>query len=203
MVDLEDIRLYLPKYLSPGTEEKLLQDLSDFPENIDQRMYGFYGKEEEIVYQGDCLDQMIIINLPDTKIKKSNAVVLSNTCDNDVKNIRKFSTNLVYTPLINLNKYISLLQNSGKFSEESISGHLSEIRNQKITQIFYFPSLEGSHEEHIIFFDRICSCDNRIIDRKKVSDLRKFSLSQYGFYLFLYKLSIHFTRIHEKVDRVY
>lgn len=203
MIDLEDIRLYLPKYLSPDNEEKLLKDLIDFPENIDSRMYEFYDKQESIIYQGDCLNDMLIINLPDTKIKKSKAVILSNTCDIDKENKRKFNSNILYTPIIDLDKYRELLIANKKYKEETINSHLDEIKKQKITQIFYLPPSSDIPEERIIFFDRICSCDSRYIDRDNVSAIRLFSLSQYGFYLFLYKLSIHFTRIHEGVDRKY
>lgn len=203
MIDLEDIRIYLPKYLSPETEEKLFADLADFPDNIDDRMYGFEGIEDEIIYQGDGIEDLLIIHLPDKKIAEKPALILSNTCDTEVHNKRIFNSNLVYTPLIKLSKYKHMLLEKNLFTEESIESHISQIKRQRITQVFYLPSGYGVQEECIVFFDKLNSCDSRYIERSKVSDLRLFSLSQYGFYLFLYKLSIHFTRLHEGVDRKY
>lgn len=109
MIDLEDIRIYLPKYLSPETEEKLFADLTDFPNNIDDRMYGFEGIEDDVIYQGDGIEDLLIIHLPDKRIDEKSALILSNTCDTDVHNERRFNSNLIYTPLIKLSKYKRLL----------------------------------------------------------------------------------------------
>lgn len=201
MLDLDDIRLYLPKYLSPETEKKLLEDLSDFPSNIDDRMYT--NLENEIIFQGDCIKDLLIINLPDTKTKKSNSLIISNTCDIDEKNERKFSSNIIYAPLIKLEKYKNILIKNKKYSETSILDHIEDIKKQRITQIFYLPPSVKVNEETFIFFDRVCSCDNRYLKRTNISEIRLFSLSQYGFYLFLFKLSIHFTRMYEGIDRKY
>lgn len=203
MINPQDLRLYLPKYLSPTTEQKLLDDLNLFPENIDQRIYGFVGKESGLLYQGDCLKNLPFINLPDTKIKNVNSVIISNTCDTDNRNKRKYNTNLLYAPLLSLLKYKNLLLMNKVISITSIDNHIEQIRKQKITQIHYFPIGQGNTEEKIIFFDQICHCQRKFINNDSINDSRLFSLSQYGFYLFLYKLSIHFTRFHEKVDRKY
>ncbi len=201
MIDLDDIRLYLPKYVSPETEKKLLEDLSDFPSNIDDRMYT--NLENKIIFQGDCIKDLLIINLPDTKIKKSNSIIISNTCDVDDKNERKFSSNIIYTPLIKLEKYKNILIKNKMYSERSILDHIEDIKKQRITQIFYLPPSANITEETFIFFDRVCNCDNRYLQRTDISEIRLFSLSQYGFYLFLFKLSIHFTRMYEGIDRKY
>jgi hypothetical protein len=201
MIDLDDIKLYLPKYLSPETEQKLLEDLSEFPSNIDERMYT--NLESEIIFQGDCIKNLLIISLPNTETMKTNSIIISNTCDIDVSNKRKFSSNIIYTPLIKLEKYKELLISYNIYSETSIKNHIEDIKKQRITQIFYLPPSEKINEENIVFFDRVCSCDNRYLKRSNISEIRLFSLSQYGFYLFLFKLSIHFTRMYEGIDRTY
>ena len=203
MVDSQDFSLFLPRYLSPETEEKLLGDLRDFPENIDQRMYGFSGKLNDLIYQGDGLMEMSFVSFPDTKIQKVPCIVLSNTCDIEQSNQRKFNSNIVYAPIVDLAKYRALLLRQKVFSSESIDAHIGSIRRQEITQVFYLPASPTGPGESIVFLDRICSCDSAAIERESVSRKRLFSLSQYGFYLFLYKISIHFTRFYEKVDRKY
>lgn len=203
MLDIEDIRLYLPKYLSPETEEKLFRDLRDFPANIDKRMYGFSGKSEQVIYQGDGINNLIVVSLPDHEPHHSRCMVISNTCDIDLENIRRFSSNIVYSPIIEIDKYCELMIRNGVYDNSSIRDHLSAIRRQLVTQIFYLPRGQLLQKEALVFFDRLVSCDNRALNRGKLRETRLFSLSQYGWYLFLYKLSIHFTRIHERIDRKY
>jgi hypothetical protein len=111
----------------------------------------------------------------------------------------------LYAPLFLLNKYRDSLfkchVETGKKDAATIENHISDIRRQAVTHIFYLPSGEGIKEESIIFFDRMNNCDNDLVDREKLSERRIFTLSNYGFYLFLFKLSVHFTRIREGVDR--
>jgi hypothetical protein len=38
MISLEEIRKYLPKYLSADAQEDLFAELKTFPENMDQRL---------------------------------------------------------------------------------------------------------------------------------------------------------------------
>ncbi len=203
MVELDNLRIYLPKYLSPDTENKLVADLSDFPDNIDKRMYGFIGKEQDIVYQGDTLKKLPCVYLPSTTVKKLDSIVLSNTCDVDVKNIRKFPSNLLYSPIFSLKKYRDILLKKSEDSEESVNSHISDIKRQKISQILYLPVGAGFTEDKIVFFDQMCNCDNNYVERVELNKTRVNSLSQYGFYVLLYKVSIHFTRFQEKVDREY
>ena len=56
-------------------------------------------------------------------------------------------------------------------------------------------------EDSIIFLDRILHIDCRSVNRDTLKEQRLFSLSDYGFYLLIFKLSVHFSRIQEKVDR--
>ena len=56
-------------------------------------------------------------------------------------------------------------------------------------------------DDSIVFFDRVCNFPNNKIPRENLKEQRLFTLSDYGSYLFLLKLSIHFTRIQDKVER--
>jgi hypothetical protein len=203
MIDLDDVRLYLPKYLSPDTEHKLLEDLNDFPNNIDSRMYGFTGKQADIIYQGDGIRDLLVVNLPSPDIRSLPSMVFSNTCDVDPANARKFFANVLYSPIISMVKYASLMVRRDVFSESSVEQHLAEIRAQRVVQVFYLPSGHNLREESLVLFDHIVHCDNRAIKRDDLENTRLFSLSQYGLYLFLYKISVFITRLHENVDRSY
>ena len=55
--------------------------------------------------------------------------------------------------------------------------------------------------ESIVFLDRVNNIPSKFIVRTTVPQKRIFTLSDYGAYLFLLKLSIHFTRIKDNVER--
>ena len=201
MIDLEEIKLYLPKYLSAESEQNLFKNLKDFPDNIDSRMYSSMLLDDQIIYQGDGLEGLLIINLPDSRIGKAKAMVLSNTCDIDINNVRFFSSSICYAPIFNLQKYVNKLMARKAAPAERISQFVQSLKQQRISQIFYLPEGGKLDSDSFIFFDKINSCDNSVIERRELSDRRLFSLSNYGLYLFLFKLSIHFSRIREGVDR--
>ena len=198
----ETIRKYLPEYLSAETYETLLQELKAFPDNIDERLYTT-DLEKNIIYQGDGIKNLPIVNLghiDSDNIKYVPCLILSNTCDLDLNNTRFFSTSMMYAPIINLQTYISTLEKNN-IPTNKLNSHIDSIKKQYITQIMYFPANVPHIEESIVFLDRICHIDNRTINRDELDNLRLFSLSDYGFYLLLFKLSVHFSRIQEKVSR--
>ena len=196
----DDIQIYLPKFLSSDSENELFSGLKDFPDNIDSRLYTNHLSETEIVYQGDGIKDMLVVNLPDTKIDKAPTIVLSNTCDIFESNSRMFDSQIVYAPIINLAKYEHAISKSSK-SREQIKSHIEAIRKQRITQIFYLPQNGSMIDESIVFLDRVNNSPSTSIARNQICERRLFSLSDYGAYLFILKLSIHFTRIQDKVER--
>lgn len=199
MSTLDDISIYLPKYLSVEAQEKLFSELKNFPDNIDGRVYTRNLHGEKNIFQGDGISDLLVINLPDEKIGKAKCIVLSNTCDVDIQNDRFFPSRICYSPIFSLSKYKESL--SGIIDNEKIESHIDSIRKQRISQIFYLPETESITSESIVFFDRVVNCSNNSVDRSTLSQHRLFTLSDYGFYLFVLKLSIHFTRIQEGVER--
>lgn len=202
MISIEDIQIYLPKYLSPESEKSLFKELNNFPENIDDRLYlSPQYIEPDIVYQGDGIDGLLVVNLPESEIRKAPVMIFSNTCDVDVRNRRLFPSTLVYAPIFNLEKYIEGLIEAELKDTRSIEDHISLIKKQRITQIFYLPKGEALRNESIVFLGRVNNCDNTFLEREKIKDMRLFTLSNYGLYLFIFKLSVYFTRITEGIDR--
>ena len=51
MMSDEEIKKYLPKYLSAESYEQLLNELKSFPENIDSRLFTS-SLDEKYIYQG-------------------------------------------------------------------------------------------------------------------------------------------------------
>ncbi|MFO7852062.1 MAG: hypothetical protein ACQERS_11515 [Bacteroidota bacterium] len=200
-MDFNEIKLYLPKYLSAETQKELFENLNGFPDTIDERLYTSKFIDEEIVYQGDGLQDMLIINLPSPHIKLKPGLVLSNSCDINPENERFFDSRVMYAPIFNLRKYEETLRGKGIKSKQAIDNHLKDIRNQLATQIFYLPKKGTILEESIVFLDRVLNMPIDSIDKQNLKTIRLFSLSQYGHYLFVFKLSLHLSRIREGIDR--
>ncbi len=68
-MNLEDIKIYLPKFLSAESEKELFEGLKKFPDNIDTRLYTNYLDDSKIIYQGDGIKDMLIFNISDKEIK--------------------------------------------------------------------------------------------------------------------------------------
>ena len=200
MMPLDDIRVYLPKYLSEESYEQLIAQLRDFPENIDKRFYTT-SLEPTIIYQGDGLRDMPIVNVEDLSlgVKSRPCMIFSNTCDMDLANKRLFPSTILYAPILQLSRYTEMLKSYGT-SDEKIQDHIAQIRAQKVSSVFYLPSV-GDLGESIVYLDRILHVSQKYVDRQTLPSRRVFSLSNYGFYLFVFKLSVHLTRIREGVDR--
>lgn len=198
-MSIDNIQIYLPKYLSAESTKELYEELKNFPDNIDKRLYTSYLRDMHI-YQGDCIKDLLVIDLPNTTIKQSNCIVLSNSCDIEIANKRLFPSQIVYAPIIDLERYLKGL--SGVIGDmEKISNHEKSIRKQEITQIFFLPKYGSELNDSIVFLDRIYNIKNDYINRDDLPAIRLFSLSNYGHYLFLLKLSLHLTRIQERIDR--
>ncbi len=199
MSSLDDFKYHLSRYLTEDSTKKLFEEIENFPDNIDNRIYTTRLKCEKTVFQGDGIRDLPVISLPSVKSVNAKVMVFSNTCDVDPQNDRPFNSRVCYAPIFNLSKYKAMLEQN--FPEDSVEGHLRSVRNQEITQIFYLPYHPDIEGESIVFFDRINNLDRRHIKADQIPEQRLFTLSDYGFYLFLIKLSIHFTRIGEKVER--
>jgi len=200
-INLNDIKIYLPKFLSQDSEKQLFEGLKDFPKNLDQRFYTSALKDSTNIFQGDGIRNMLVVNLPSSSAKEANSVIFSNTCDIDLDNIRIFPSRIVYSPIFNLQKYRQELINKSSKSKNDIDAHINTIKEQKVTQIFYLPKINNVIDESIIFLDRVNNCSRKIIENKELKKERLFTLSDYGAYLFVLKLSIHFSRIKDNVDR--
>ncbi len=199
MVSVEEVRKYLPQYLSDESSDTLFDALKDFPDNIDQRLYTSYLTDKEILFQGDCVKCMPLMSYAENKMLEVPAMIISNTCDNFHDNQRSLEPNVIYAPIIKISKIISLLEKQS-IDEDKIKSIVSTIRKQRTSQIFYLPEGLGITEESVVLLDNVSSCEN-FYDADIVESQRFCSLSNYGFYLLLFKLSLHFTRIREKVDR--
>ncbi|SDG71354.1 hypothetical protein SAMN04487996_12247 [Dyadobacter soli] len=195
----EEIKKYLPQYLSEDSTKELLQKLGGFPNNIDNSLYTNELVEQPVIFQGDGLLDLHVINLPDTTVRPTPALVLTNTCDVDLANDRAYPVQICYSPIMRLESFAEMV---AKVKGPDYASTLAQsIRRQHVTSIVYLPIGGGLTYEGIVFLDRINNYPNKLVPRDNLKEKRLFSLSNYGFYLLLLKISIHFSRIQEAVDR--
>lgn len=205
MISMEEVEKYLPQYLTASSTVSLFSELKQFPKNIDKRIYTSKLQNDPSIYQGDGLSNLLYVNLPSPEAKPLLGMIFSNTCDISEENKRLFDSRLAYAPIFNLEKYrralIEKYVESGERTLESIESHVDDIKKQNISQIFYLPKGGKLDSDSFVFLDRINNLPSNYFESEEIKDNRLFSLSDYGFYIFLFKLSVHFTRVRENVQR--
>jgi hypothetical protein len=199
-VNLEEIGKYLPTYLSHGSKVLFLAELQAFEEAKRRPFYTSKLWNEKVLYQGDGLEGLLIVRPPAVGARRVRGMILSNTCDIDPGNARLYSSSICYAPILNLSKYLSMLSQEG-IAAERITNHTAAIRGQRITQIFYLPAGAKLVEDGIVFLDQISSCSPEQVNAQALPAGRIFTLTDFGAWLFALKLSIHFCRINDEVER--
>ena len=161
MIDFQEVERQLPAYLNYDGKKKLFSDLTQFPDNIDERLYTTYLKAELCLFQGDGLKDMLFVDLPSLNKKEVDAMILSNSCDIDPKNEKFFPLNVVYAPIVSLQRYVDLLI-SQEVDKAKLEDHVNSIKRQEVSHIFYLPkvsSLKMFYPYHkvllLIFFQGI------------------------------------------------
>lgn len=195
----EDLRQFLPTFLSQGSQTAFVDEIRHYLGSQIKPFYSSALAAKAILFQGDGLDGLPIIHLPDPTIKPGRALLLSNTCDVDPSNARLFDASLTYAPILSLPRYLSALRQ--QFEETRVAQHENDIRQQLISQIFFLPRGARLQEDSIVFLDRTVSSSSTVVDRASVPQIRLFTLSDFGAWLLTLKLSIHFCRIRDQVDR--
>ena len=187
----------IPYYLTEEAKQGLLKALKDFPEKTNYYTT-FYSDE---ILQGDGISSIEVTNFEDGRKKSIKGILLSNSCDMDVSNKRDFPIKLTFAPLIKLDNYIRLLKEQG-LDERKIEAKVCSIKEQKVTYIFFLPknTFPDFDSDHIALFSDLYTVSLSTV-KKFDENPKLFTLSQVGFYLFVFKLSIHFCRFHENVDR--
>lgn len=196
----EDIKKYLPQYLSDTELGLLKEELAKFTEyGTKDAIYTIALNGANYFLQGDGISKMPYLNFPNTDVHLVDAILLSNTCDMSIENKRLNDCRIMYAPIIKYDKYAAMLKKS--ISATRLVNHLEDIKAQKVSQIMYLPKGGKMDYDGIVFFDRAISLPltSDFVEMKCAEKL--FTLSNFGLYLFLLKISVHFTRIQERINR--
>ncbi|MEI6424680.1 MAG: hypothetical protein WCP55_20860, partial [Lentisphaerota bacterium] len=162
MINHDNIRLYLPQYLSEEDQKDLLIEIQDFRKNPKYNNF-FLQKHhwQNYLLQGDGMRAGSLL-MCDTTTRdfKNNipCILLSNTCDISLDYPRSFPLNISYAPIFNLEKYFLLL--TEKKDKTFAKNKCDEIRQQLITTYFYLPDNSGLGYEGFVHFDKLCNSAN-------------------------------------------
>lgn len=197
MMSISDIELFLPRYLSEDSKAELKEQLDRFPEHYGEFYTNIYP--QDILYQGDGITNMPVYD-SDLKAGVANCLILSNTCDMDKDNHRIYSTNIMYCPIFNLSKIRKHYIDQGH-KVNNVDSLIASMKRQACTSVMYLPPVIPDSDGSIIFLDRIYHIRTDKFDLTDIHKRKMFSLSNFGFYCLLFKLSIHLTRMQEGIDR--
>jgi hypothetical protein len=190
----DQIQEHIPKYLTSGRQAEVADALRDF----ENRSY-YTDHQSEDVLQGDGWAGLEIVNFSDGNRSAIKGVVLSNSCDISTDNRRDVPPRLIFAPLVPLAAHEGLLKKA-PLDEEKISSKIRAMRKQQVSSIFYLPSQGKLDREYIALLDDVHNLPFAHFEADK-RRARFFTLSQMAFYLFVLKLSIHFCRFQERIDR--
>ncbi|MCY4149577.1 MAG: hypothetical protein OXF73_09590 [Gammaproteobacteria bacterium] len=199
--EIETLQRHLPYYLSNQDKKRLADELKAISQGgtADYILSRYQDSFLQTMLQGDGWEGFCLFRYPTGKRVPVKGLVLSNSCDADPGNQRDFPPRIIFAPLSSLSRFESFLRREG-VDETRIMQKLDSIRSQRITSIFFLPAGNGLNEDYIVRFDEAYSMPAQVysnIEKKR----KLFTLNQVGFYMLIVKLSIHFCRLHENVDR--
>lgn len=206
----EYIERHLPAYLLRTDKQRIKDGLKQFfPEHrTGEIQYSdfFFVSENDYFMQGDLIESLPIVDWDFDNSTFNTAfgqtMLVSNSCDVSAGNERLSTKNALFAQVIPLQEYVNDLEESGT-SKAQIDSLLSDLRNQKLTNVFYLPPNPLNDLEYLVFLDKICWFPSSEFVKKmpNIQKERFISLTNWAYYLFIFKLSVHFCRVPEEVER--
>lgn len=193
-ITVESIETQIPYYLTQSAKDNLVKALNDIP-----RCNYYTGLYSTDVLQGDGWSNLEVLRFEDGARKEIKGMILSNSCDISPENVRDFPTKISFAPIIRLSKYAEKLAAKG-FPQDKINSRLQSIRIQQTSNMFFLPKGGELDDDFVALLGDLHTMPFNVFGIKK-ERVKQFTLSQAGFYLFLFKLSVHFCRFHEALER--
>ncbi len=194
-ISLQSIQDYLPYYLTDEDKKAIAHALDTFPAGFQYYCSGY----EHATLQGDGWYGFQVFNFFSGEKAGVYGIVLSNSCDISPENSRNTPIKITFAPLMRLASFKRALHAAG-VADQVIESKMASIRRQENTELFYLPALGAEDEDFVAVLSDLHSMPHSVFADSTVMQ-KRFTLSMYGFYLFLMKLSIHFCRFQEKLDR--
>ncbi|HHX5581076.1 TPA: hypothetical protein ACVFHF_003331 [Pseudomonas aeruginosa] len=195
-IDTFKVEDFFPHYLTQEQKTGLADAFRQF--SPDSNIYTDLFATE--ILQGDCWENLPYFDYNSSQTRKVKGVILSNSCDIDQDNKRDLPVNVTFAPLVSFDKYKAALENSQDLSRESIDQKLNAIKEQRVTSLIFFPAGASLLEDCIAVLDSVFSLPLKLFLQEK-PEHKNFTLNQLGHFLFAFKLSIHYCRLHEGLHR--
>jgi hypothetical protein len=193
-ITVESIETQIPYYLTQKAKENLINALKSFPDFFDY----YTDRYPTDILQGDAWSKLEVIRFEDGTRKEIKGIILSNSCDISKENLRDFPPNISFAPIIKLSRYAEMLAAKG-FSQQKIESRIQSIRVQQTSNMFFLPTGAKLEDDYVALLGDLHTMPFKAFEPKLRE--KQFTLSQVGFYLFLLKLSVHFCRFHEEIER--
>lgn len=194
-LSFENIALHLPRYLSAHRREGIKRALADLPEI----KFFYLNAYPDEVLQGDCWTSLTALDFRNGNRKGIRGVVLSNSCEIVPGRGGLLPPQLIFVPLLRLEVLRGVFERHGK-SPEQTDSILDSVRRQEVDNFIYFPKGGAVDSESAAWLDQIHTMpfDTFLAD----SEPKKLgTLTDASFYVFAFKMSVYFCRLHEDVDR--
>jgi hypothetical protein len=197
--DPETFKQSIPYYLTADpAQKKLLDELAALTSGV-QKGYYLSAKHDPFgveMLQGDVWPGLKIFSFDSGDRREIKGIVLSNSCDISAENQRIIPPKITFAPIIKLSSLERRFSDSG-LKPDKIAPRMQSIRSQSVSNMFFLPADGPLDDEYVALLSDIHS-----MPVKAHRDVGKiFTLSMAGFYLFVFKLSVHFCRLQENVDR--
>lgn len=200
-LDAESLQQQIPFYLTAEDQRVLVNELQAIAGGraADYLLSDYCDSFGQVMLQGDGWRGFQMFLFDSGERRSVRGVVLSNSCDVDPENPRDVPARLVFAPLVKLSAYEALLAKSG-IDAAKVGAKIAAIRAQKTTNIFFLPASGLLAEDHVVRLDEAHSMP--VAAHMNCNEREKlFTLSNTGFYMLVFKLSVHFCRLQERVNR--
>lgn len=189
------------KYLPAGLAEADLRDMYADLARLDQGALRFFSRDEfDFPLQGDAYDGVPYVNVDvdPASVRSTRAMLLSNTCDMSADNRRAEPARVIVAPLIRVARLRQVALEEG-VSAVAFEAKLTAMRQHRVSNALLLPAGKGIAEESVVFFDRLQSM--QIARFHDATPVKLATLSNQAFWLLTVKISIHFSRLQEGVNR--
>jgi hypothetical protein len=188
-MDIEALKGLMPWFLDGQSKSDLFGSVKQLAGGgIDYTDYfaSDYNQLPDELSQGDLLDNLPIIALPNPRITNNLGMVLSNSCSMSRSNGRATKPRVVYAPAISLSRLTALITN-----RVDVPVFLEDVRKQQIMNLFYLPVGQYNNQERVVLFDHILSMDWSESDTREHVKIR---LSRKAYFHLLIKITAYFAR---------
>lgn len=199
--DAEQLQKQIPYYLTAEDQKVLLRELKSFADSGAANFLLSDSRDtfKQIMLQGDGWRGFEVFVFDTGERRTVRGLVLSNSCDVDPENQRDWPARVMFAPIVRLSVYEDLLKKSG-IDAKKIEAKLASIRAQKTSNMFFLAASDKLPEDCVVRLDDAHTMPVEAHLKREARE-KLFTLNNTGFYMLVFKLSYHFCRLQERVNR--